>query len=170
MTNAWCVRGSERVNAFCSRNTSVLCLVLTQLLTVSMFLLWGLTWAWYIHKGFSFWWMKSEKISQSDDVTSSQYALRDAGPNTRICQIYRSYVCAALKSSSVYHRICFSCYFIYYIFTENYKYLEDRVVVDGKLITSRAPGTCFEFALAIVEQLVGKEKSHSLIKPLLLNL
>ncbi|BFZ07824.1 hypothetical protein BsWGS_10863 [Bradybaena similaris] len=53
---------------------------------------------------------------------------------------------------------------------ENYKYLEDRVVIDGKLITSRAPGTCFEFALAIVEQLVGKEKSISLIKPLLLNL
>ncbi|XP_059157261.1 glutathione-independent glyoxalase DJR-1.1-like isoform X2 [Physella acuta] len=52
----------------------------------------------------------------------------------------------------------------------DYKYSEDRVVVDGKMITSRGPGTCFEFALAIVEQLKGKEKAQSLIKPLLLKI
>jgi len=35
---------------------------------------------------------------------------------------------------------------------------EDRVVVDGNLITSRAPGTALEFALKLVEQLAGREK------------
>jgi 4-methyl-5(b-hydroxyethyl)-thiazole monophosphate biosynthesis len=37
-------------------------------------------------------------------------------------------------------------------------FCEDRVVVDGNLITSRAPGTALEFALKLVEVLVGKEK------------
>jgi DJ-1/PfpI family len=32
-----------------------------------------------------------------------------------------------------------------------------RVVVDGKLITSRGPGTAFEFALTLVEHLYGPQ-------------
>ena len=51
-----------------------------------------------------------------------------------------------------------------------YKYSEDRVVVDDKIITSRGPGTCFEFALKIVEKLQGKEKSDSLVPPMLVKL
>lgn len=35
---------------------------------------------------------------------------------------------------------------------------EDRVVVDKNLVTSRSPGTAMEFALKLVEVLVGKEK------------
>lgn len=52
----------------------------------------------------------------------------------------------------------------------DYKYSEERVVQDGKLITSRGPGTCFEFALKIVEALEGKEKADSLVAPMLLKL
>jgi len=37
-------------------------------------------------------------------------------------------------------------------------YFEDRVVVDGKLITSQAPGTAIEFALKLVEVLAGEAK------------
>ena len=37
-------------------------------------------------------------------------------------------------------------------------YKDDRVVVDGRLITSQGPGTAMEFALALVEFLAGKEK------------
>jgi len=51
-----------------------------------------------------------------------------------------------------------------------YNYSEDRVVVDGKLVTSRGPGTTFEFALAIVELLVSKEKKDSIIPPMLVKL
>lgn len=47
-----------------------------------------------------------------------------------------------------------------------YKYLEDRVVVDGQLVTSRGPGTAFEFALTIVELMMGKEKADSLVGPM----
>ncbi len=39
--------------------------------------------------------------------------------------------------------------------SESYK--EDRVVVDGQIITSRSPGTAMEFAMKLVEILVGKE-------------
>lgn len=49
-----------------------------------------------------------------------------------------------------------------------YIYKEDRVVVDGKLITSRGPGTAFDFALNIVEQLQGKEKAAEVAKAMLL--
>lgn len=51
-----------------------------------------------------------------------------------------------------------------------YPYSEDRVVQDGKIITSRGPGTCFEFALKIVEVLVGKEKADSLVEPMLVKM
>lgn len=49
-----------------------------------------------------------------------------------------------------------------------YQYKEDKVVVDGKLITSRGPGTAFDFALNIVEQLQGKEKAVQVAKAMLL--
>jgi 4-methyl-5(b-hydroxyethyl)-thiazole monophosphate biosynthesis len=34
------------------------------------------------------------------------------------------------------------------------KYTEERVAVDGHIVTSRGPGTAFEFALTLVESLV----------------
>jgi protein DJ-1 len=49
-----------------------------------------------------------------------------------------------------------------------YNYSEDRVVIDRRLITSRGPGTAFEFALVIVEQLVGKAKADELRAAMLL--
>lgn len=51
-----------------------------------------------------------------------------------------------------------------------YEYSEDRVVVDGQLITSRGPGTAFEFGLSIVDKLMGKEKANSLIGPMLVKM
>jgi 4-methyl-5(b-hydroxyethyl)-thiazole monophosphate biosynthesis len=38
------------------------------------------------------------------------------------------------------------------------RYSEERVVVDGNLITSQSPGTAMEFALKLVEVLAGEEK------------
>lgn len=43
---------------------------------------------------------------------------------------------------------------------------ENRVVVDGNLITSRGPGTSMEFALAIVEKLFGRQNALNLAKTL----
>lgn len=41
-------------------------------------------------------------------------------------------------------------------------YVEDRVVIDGKLITSRGPGTALEFALSIVGMLAGADAATAL--------
>ncbi|CAL1608183.1 unnamed protein product [Knipowitschia caucasica] len=51
---------------------------------------------------------------------------------------------------------------------DHYKYSEARVQKDGHYITSRGPGTSFEFALAIVEELMGKEVAAQVRAPLLL--
>uniref|UniRef100_A0A1A9W3U5 DJ-1/PfpI domain-containing protein n=1 Tax=Glossina brevipalpis TaxID=37001 RepID=A0A1A9W3U5_9MUSC len=48
-----------------------------------------------------------------------------------------------------------------------YKYECEDVVVDGKMITSRGPGTVFQFALKIVELLRDKKKAEEVAKLLL---
>ena len=45
---------------------------------------------------------------------------------------------------------------------EKASFVEDRVVRDGKIITSRGPGTAGEFAVAIVRFLLGEEKAEEL--------
>ena len=42
------------------------------------------------------------------------------------------------------------------------EYCEDRVVCDGKVLTSRGPGTAMEFAFAITELLAGRAKADEL--------
>jgi protein deglycase len=46
--------------------------------------------------------------------------------------------------------------------------VEDRVVVDGTCITSRGPGTAFEFALELVKQLCGPEEAQAVAGPMVL--
>ena len=51
---------------------------------------------------------------------------------------------------------------------EKYKYTEDKKVVqDGQLITSRGPGTAFDFALKLAEVLVSAEKAAEVAKGML---
>lgn len=40
------------------------------------------------------------------------------------------------------------------------KHINERVVMDGKLVTSQGPGTALEFAITLVELLVGKPKAQ----------
>jgi 4-methyl-5(b-hydroxyethyl)-thiazole monophosphate biosynthesis len=44
------------------------------------------------------------------------------------------------------------------------QFLEDRVVVDSNLITSRGPGTAAEFSLALIEYLCGEGESKKIYK------
>ena len=46
-------------------------------------------------------------------------------------------------------------------------FIDNRVVVDGNLITSRGPGTSMEFALGIVEKFYGRPKALELAKVML---
>lgn len=50
----------------------------------------------------------------------------------------------------------------------DFSYSEARVVKDNKIITSRGPGTSFEFALAIVEAVCGKDIKENVASPLIL--
>jgi protein DJ-1 len=45
---------------------------------------------------------------------------------------------------------------------------DERVVEDGRLLTSQGPGTSFEFALALVARLCGTEVRKQIEKPLIL--
>lgn len=47
-------------------------------------------------------------------------------------------------------------------------YSEERVVRSGKIITSRGPGTSFEFALAIIDTLLGADAVRKVTAPMLL--
>ncbi|MCX8027560.1 MAG: DJ-1/PfpI family protein [Thermodesulfovibrionales bacterium] len=49
------------------------------------------------------------------------------------------------------------------------EYKEDKVVVDGNILTSRGPATALCFALAIVERLVGKQKADELKQKMLID-
>lgn len=51
----------------------------------------------------------------------------------------------------------------------NMEYVEDNVVRDGTVITSRGPGTAMEFTLTLIETLVGQEKRDEVAKGLLKN-
>merc|ERR1712215_150803 len=48
-----------------------------------------------------------------------------------------------------------------------YNYKEDKVVVDGNLVTSRGPGTSFDFGLELVKMLVGEEKMNDIASAML---
>ncbi|KAJ2862186.1 hypothetical protein GGI22_002258 [Coemansia erecta] len=48
-------------------------------------------------------------------------------------------------------------------------YKEERVVADTNLVTSRGPGTTFEFALTLVSLLVGDDKAREVAGPMMLN-
>lgn len=46
--------------------------------------------------------------------------------------------------------------------------VQQRVVVDGQLTTSRGPGTAFEWALSLVKQLYGEEKMKEVAGPMVM--
>ena len=50
---------------------------------------------------------------------------------------------------------------------DHFSYVGDKVVQDGNLITSQGPATAMEFALKLIEFLVGVEKRNSVAKDLL---
>lgn len=52
--------------------------------------------------------------------------------------------------------------------SKDYSYSEARVCQDGTIITSRGPGSSFEFALAIVTALVGEQVAYDIAGPMML--
>lgn len=72
-------------------------------------------------------------------------------------------ICAAPAVVFEYHGLLkgkrATCYPAFVDQLENKEDAESRVVVDGRCITSRGPGTALEFALKLVELLYGLEKA-----------
>jgi 4-methyl-5(b-hydroxyethyl)-thiazole monophosphate biosynthesis len=44
--------------------------------------------------------------------------------------------------------------------------LQDAVVTDGHVVTSRGPGTAMDFALELIERLLGRAKREEVERPL----
>jgi len=81
-------------------------------------------------------------------------------------------ICAApkaLASAGLLDGKRFTCYpgSLDLSLVKNQNYKEQDVVIDGNIITSRGPGTAMDFALSIIEQLLGKEKRNEVEGPLM---
>lgn len=50
----------------------------------------------------------------------------------------------------------------------NQSLVNQRVVIDGNIITSRGPGTAFEFALALVKVLYGEDTMKKVAQPMVM--
>merc|ERR1712078_791544 len=50
----------------------------------------------------------------------------------------------------------------------NRSHAGSRTVIDGNLVTGQGPGTTFEFALALVEILFGRDKRQEVAEPMVL--
>ncbi|MFC1957088.1 DJ-1/PfpI family protein [Chloroflexota bacterium] len=49
----------------------------------------------------------------------------------------------------------------------NCSYVDQRVVVDGRVVTSQGPGTAMEFSLKLVELFAGKAKMEEVKEDIL---
>lgn len=97
-------------------------------------------------------------------------ALREDGRPALLAKAFASQgkvlaaICAAptvLKDAALLEGRRFTAHFSVHVELPDVLAAE-RVVVDGKLITSRGAGTAIEFGLALVEQLFGAEKAREI--------
>jgi protein deglycase len=78
-------------------------------------------------------------------------------------------ICAApkvLSSTGLLNGKNATCYPTILESNNNTNITGDAVVVDGKVITSRGPGTAMDFALTLIESLTGKDKRDEVEKGL----
>lgn len=108
----------------------------------------------------------AENLRDSEGV---KYILRDMMAARKMVAA----ICAApivLKSADVIEGRRITSYPGFEEQLNGAKYIDENIVIDGNLITSRGPALAMDFSLAIVEHLCGTEKRHSLAKELLYDL
>ncbi|KAI0714222.1 DJ-1 [Fomitopsis betulina] len=104
----------------------------------------------------------AETISTDSAV---QHLVREYLENDK----YVGMICAgslAAKSSGLPRQLVTSHPSVMSQLDTDYEYSEEPVVVSGKLVTSRGPGTTFPFALTLVELLCGKQKRADVSGPM----
>jgi len=83
---------------------------------------------------------------------------------------YACAICAApiaLAAAGVHKGKAYTCYPTFDQRIEGGTFVEDRVVVDGNLVTSRGPGTALDFALTLVGLLRDDEVANQHAKSML---
>jgi protein deglycase len=83
---------------------------------------------------------------------------------------YTAAICAApmaLAAAGIHRGKRVTCYPGFEKYLAGGELVTERVVVDGKLATSRGPGTAMEFSLALIELLEGASKAASVRDDLL---
>jgi protein deglycase len=86
---------------------------------------------------------------------------------------YIAAICAAplvLKNAGILDNHSVTCHPSVQKALKGVLYLDDRVVVDGNIITSKSPGTAMEFSLKLVEILYGRERMDTVNKGVLAKL
>ncbi|MDR0920669.1 MAG: DJ-1/PfpI family protein [Oscillospiraceae bacterium] len=84
---------------------------------------------------------------------------------------YIAAICAApsiLGHNGILQEKRATCYKGYETELDGATYVNEKVVVDDKIITSRSAGTALEFSLELVKILAGEEKYNKLVKSLLI--
>ncbi len=107
----------------------------------------------------------SERLSRSDEVAG--LLRRQHGEGRKVAAI-----CAApcaLVAHGVFEGYALTSHpSVREAVSGHGQYREDAVVVDRELITGRGPGSSFEFALALVGELLGSERADELRGPMVL--
>jgi len=107
----------------------------------------------------------AQHLAESDDVKRLLREVRDAGG-------YTTAICAApmaLAAAGVHTGHKVTSYPGFDSYLEGADYVEDRVVVDRKVVTSRGPGTALEFALTLVGLLESSAAEQQLERGMLVH-
>ncbi len=79
-------------------------------------------------------------------------------------------ICASpivLEEADILKSIRYTCYPGFENEIKNGKFVDSRVVSDKNIITAKGPGVALEFALKIVEELIGENKANDLKKAMI---
>lgn len=117
----------------------------------------------------------AKTFCQSDDVLRLIREFRNEGKHVAFICAGTTALVASTKASNVEGQASRKCRVTSHpsvkqeIVDAGWEYADEkeRVVVDGKVVTSRGPGTAMLFALTIVEALAGKDKRAEITGPMI---
>ena len=101
----------------------------------------------------------AENISSSDKALE---LIRKADEQSRLVGAICAAPAVVLEKTGILKGRRATCYPGFETRFTDVVFLEERVVLDGNVITSRGPGTAAEFSVALIEKLVGKKTADEI--------